>query len=190
MGHDRLLIPGETCWRVDRADRFAPIVDAADYFTHIKTAMLRAQHRIMLIGWDLDARMTFEPNRKSLPGPNQLGTFLYWMLWKRPTLEVYLLKSNLRLLPAFDGIWYGVTPVAFVNQITSRRMHFAVDGARPTGAVHHQKIAVVDDAVAFCGGLDLTVDRWDTRAHEHDSRGRRTFGRGYGPRHEVAAAVA
>jgi phospholipase D1/2 len=56
--------------------------------------------------------------------------------------------------------------------------------------VHHQKIAVVDDAVAFCGGLDLTVDRWDTRAHEHDSRRRRTFGRGYGPRHEVAAAVA
>ena len=57
------------------------------------------------------------------------------------------------------------------------------------GAVHHQKIAVIDDSVAFCGGLDLTVDRWDTSAHEHDNRGRRTVGRSYGPRHEVAAAV-
>ena len=72
------------------------------------------------------------------------------------------MKSNLRLLPAFDGIWFGLTPVSVVNQISSKRMHFAIDGARPTGAVHHQKIAVVDDAVAFCGGLDLTVDRWDT----------------------------
>jgi len=143
----------------------------------------------MLIAWDLDARMTFERGAKTLPGPNQLGTFLYWLLWKRPDLEVYLLKSNLRLLPAFDGIWYGIAPVALVNRISSKRMHFAVDGARPTGAVHHQKIAVIDDAVAFCGGIDLTIARWDTSAHEHDSRSRRTLGRGYGPRHEVAAAV-
>ena len=189
MGDDRLLVSGRTCWRVERADQFACIIDAADYFRHAKAAMLRAQHRIMLIGWDLDARMTFERGNKTLPGPNQLGAFLYWMLWKRPDLEIYLLKSNLRLLPALDGIWYGVTPVSVVNQISSRRMHFAIDGARPTGAVHHQKIAVVDDAVAFCGGLDLTVDRWDTRAHERDSRGRRTVGRSYGPRHEVATAV-
>ena len=115
-----LLIPGQTCWRIARADRFACIVDAADYFNHVKTAMLRAQHRIMLVGWDLDARMTFERGDKTLPGPNQLGAFLYWMLWKRPNLEVYLLKSNLRLLPAFDGIWFGLTPVSFVNQFTQQ----------------------------------------------------------------------
>ncbi len=189
MGDDRLLISGQTCWRVAHADQFACIIDAADYFRHVKTAMMRAQHRIMLIGWDLDSRMTFERGEKTLPGPNQLGAFLYWLLWKRPSLEAYLLKSNLRLLPAFDGIWFGLTPVSVVNQISSRRMHFAIDGARPTGAVHHQKIAVVDDAVAFCGGLDLTVDRWDTPAHEDDNRARRTVGRSYGPRHEVAAAV-
>lgn len=189
MDDDRILVPGDTCWRVARADKFACIVDAADYFRHVKTAMLRARHRIMLIGWDLDARMTFERGEKTLPGPNQLGAFLYWLLWKRPALEAYLLKSNLRLLPAFDGIWFGLTPVSVVNQISNKRMHFAIDGARPTGAVHHQKIAVIDDAVAFCGGLDLTVDRWDTPAHEHGSRNRRTIGRGYGPRHEVATAV-
>jgi phosphatidylserine/phosphatidylglycerophosphate/cardiolipin synthase-like enzyme len=189
MTDDRLLIQDQTCWRVARADQFACIIDAADYFRHVKTAMMRAQHRIVLIGWDLDSRMTFERGKKTLPGPNQLGAFLYWLLWKRPRLEAYLLKSNLRLLPALDGIWFGLTPVSVVNQISSRRMHFAIDGARPMGAVHHQKIAVVDDAVAFCGGLDLTVDRWDTSAHEHDSRARRTVGRSYGPRHEVAAAV-
>lgn len=151
--------------------------------------MLRARHRILLIGWDFDARMTFERGVKTLPGPNQLGAFLYWMLWKRPALEIYLLKSNLRLLPAFDGIWYGLTPVALVNQISSRRIHFAIDGAHPTGSVHHQKIVAVDDSVAFCGGIDLTLDRWDTRAHDHDNRARRTLGRSYGPRHDVAAAV-
>jgi phosphatidylserine/phosphatidylglycerophosphate/cardiolipin synthase-like enzyme len=186
---DRLLTPGQTCWRVARADQFACVIDAADYFKHVKAAMLRAQHRIMLIGWDFDARMTFERGAKTLPGPNQLATFLYWMLRKRPAVEVYVLKSNLRLLPVFDGIWFGLTPVALLNQINTKRMHLAVDGAHPTGSVHHQKIAIIDDAMAFCGGLDLTVDRWDTRAHQHDSHSRKPLGRSYGPRHEVAAAV-
>jgi phosphatidylserine/phosphatidylglycerophosphate/cardiolipin synthase-like enzyme len=186
---DRLLTPGQTCWRVARADQFARIIDAADYFHHVKAAMLCARHRIMLIGWDFDARTTFERGIKTLPGPNQLSAFLYWMLWKRSDLEVYLLKSNLRLLPAFDGIWFGLTPVALMNQISSKRMHFAIDGAHPTGSVHHQKIVVIDDEVAFCGGIDLTVGRWDTRAHGHESHRRRTLGRGYGPRHDVAAAV-
>lgn len=189
MHDDRLLTPGQTCWRVAHADQFACIIDAACYFKHLKAAMLRARHRIMLIGWDFDARMTFERGVKTLPGPNQLSAFLYWMLWKRPGLEIYLLRSNLRLLPAFDAIWFGLAPVALVNQISSKRIRFAVDGAHPIGSVHHQKIVVIDDAVAFSGGIDLTIDRWDTRAHAHDSRGRRTVGRSYGPRHDVGAAV-
>lgn len=189
VGDDRLLLPGQTCWQLARADQFSHIIDAADYFKHVKAAMLRAQHRIMLIAWDLDARMSFERGTKTLPGPNQLGAFLYWLMWKRPELEIYLLKSNLRLLPAFDDLWYGITPVTLMNRLSSKNMHFAVDPAHPVGAVHHQKIVVVDDAVAFCGGLDLTIERWDTPAHEDENRGRRTFGRSYGPRHEVATAV-
>lgn len=184
-----MLVAGQTCWRVERAGQFACVIDGADYFRHVKAAMLRAQHRIMLIGWDFDTRIVLERGTTTLPGPNQLGTFLYWLLWKRPKLDVYVLKSNLRLLSAFDDIWYGFTPVAVVNRLSSRRMHLAVDGAHPTGSVHHQKITVVDDALAFCGGIDLTLDRWDTREHVHDDRARRAFGRSHGPRHEVAAAV-
>src|SRR6478672_8198709 len=77
VGDDRLLTPGQTCWRVARADQVACIIDAADYFLHVKVAMLRARHRIMLIGWDFDARTTFERGIKTIPGPNQLSAFLY-----------------------------------------------------------------------------------------------------------------
>jgi phospholipase D1/2 len=174
---------------LERADRFACIVDAADYFHHCKAAMLRARRRIILIGWDFDTRTAFERGGKTLPGPNQLGTFFGALLRKRPTLEIFVLKSNLRLIPAFGGLWGGVTPVAFLNLFSSERMHFAIDGAHPTGSVHHQKLVVVDDAVAFCGGIDFTTDRWDTREHLDRSRFRRALGRSYGPRHEVAAAV-
>ncbi|AFM15484.1 phosphatidylserine/phosphatidylglycerophosphate/cardiolipin synthase [Mycolicibacterium chubuense NBB4] len=185
----RLLTPGETCWRTAHAERFSHLIDGADYLYHVKSAMLGARRRIMIIGWDLDYRTAFEAPGPSLAGPNHLGPFLHWLVWRRPDLEVYLLKSNLRLLPAFDGFWFGVTPVTLVNRITSPRMHFAVDGAHPTGAVHHQKIVVVDDAVALCGGIDLTLGRWDTRAHRRHDPGRTAAGHSYGPRHEVATAV-
>ncbi|MCF8608648.1 hypothetical protein L5G28_00505 [Gordonia sp. HY285] len=29
----------------------------------------------------------------------------------------------------------------------------------------HQKIAVIDDKIAFGGGIDMTVERWDTSDH-------------------------
>jgi phospholipase D1/2 len=183
---DRILRPGETCWRTARSDRFSRIVDGADYLADVKSAMLRAKRRIMLIGWDFDYRTAFEADKKSLPGPNHLGTFLHWLVWRRPDLRVYLLKSNLRLLPAFDGFWFGIAPVGLLNVITPPRMHFAVDGAHPPGAVHHQKIVVADDAIAFCGGIDLTLGRWDTRMHLGDDPRRKGAGQPYGPRHEVA----
>jgi phosphatidylserine/phosphatidylglycerophosphate/cardiolipin synthase-like enzyme len=188
-GTQPLIVPGETCWQSATADRYAAIVDGADYLRHVKSAMLSAQRRIVIIGWDLDYRTAFERGTTTLEGPNQLGFFLYWLLWRRRNLNVYLLKSNLRLLPAFDGFWFGVTPVRLLNQLTSARMHFAVDGAHPTGAVHHQKIVVVDDAVAFCGGIDLTIGRWDTSEHRARDVRRDGPGEPYGPRHEVAAAV-
>ncbi|MGW0160397.1 phospholipase D-like domain-containing protein [Mycobacterium sp. NPDC003323] len=184
-----LLSPGETCWRTVEADRYAPVIDGADYLRQVKSAMLGAENRILLVGWDFDARMTFEPGRATLPGPNQLGPFLFWLLWRRPHLKVYVLKSNLRLLPVFERYWYSIVPVQWLNRITSQRMHLAVDGAHPTGAVHHQKIVVIDDAVAFCGGIDLTLGRWDTRSHDAQDPGRRAAGETYGPRHEVAAVM-
>ncbi|WP_304112456.1 phospholipase D-like domain-containing protein [Mycolicibacterium bacteremicum] len=189
MAENKLLSPGQTCWRTVEADRFAPIVDGADYLRCVKSAMLGAENRILLIGWDFDARTTFEPGGGTLPGPNQLGPFLFWLLWRRPHLKVYVLKSNLRLLPVFERYWYSIVPVQWLNRITSARMHLAVDGAHPTGAVHHQKVVVIDDAVAFCGGIDLTLGRWDTRAHDAVEPGRRAAGEAYGPRHEVATVV-
>ena len=74
---DRILRQGDTCWRTARAERFSRIVDGADYLAQVKSAMLRARHRIMLIGWDFDYRTAFEADKGSLPGPNHLAPFLH-----------------------------------------------------------------------------------------------------------------
>jgi phospholipase D1/2 len=72
------------------------------------------------------------------------------------------------------------------------RIAFKLDGAHPPGAAHHHKIVVIDDAVAFCGGIDMTGDRWDTSEHrDDDPRRRRPFTRrAYGPWHDATTAVS
>ncbi|MCZ7563465.1 MAG: VTT domain-containing protein [Burkholderiales bacterium] len=81
-------------------------------------------------------------------------------------------------------------PIYTLGWRTHRRLHFHLDGRHPVGASHHQKIVVIDDALAFVGGLDLTVRRWDTPAHRADEPRRvDPAGEPYAPFHDVQIMV-
>jgi phosphatidylserine/phosphatidylglycerophosphate/cardiolipin synthase-like enzyme len=68
-----------------------------------------------------------------------------------------------------------------------RRIDFKFDTAHPPGCSHHQKIAVLDNRLAVCGGIDMTVRRWDTREHKaRDPRRRTPGGAHYGPWHDAS----
>jgi len=184
---DRILRPGDTCWRMARADRAGLIVDAQNYFRAVKEAMLAARDTILLIGWDFDLRILLEPDGPTLEGPNQLGEFLRWIAKTRPNLKIYVLKWDLGMIQALGR---GSTPLMLLNWTTTENIRFHLDGAHPPGAAHHQKIVVIDDTFAFCGGIDMTADRWDTRGHaDDDGRRRRPSGRPYGPWHDATMAL-
>jgi len=188
MSHNsQLTKAGRNCWRIERANRLALIIDAEAYFKAIKEAILAARHSVFLVGWDFDTRIKFEPEGKTLDGPNKLGPFLRWIDKHRADVQVFVLKWD---LGAIHALGRGTTPLAILDWMTSKRIHFKLDGAHPTAAAHHQKVVVVDDVLAFCGGIDMTADRWDTREHrDDDPRRRRPSGRRYGPWHDVSTVV-
>jgi phospholipase D1/2 len=69
-------------------------------------------------------------------------------------------------------------------------IRFCLDDCVPIGSSQHQKIVVIDDAVAFSGGLDITVRRWDTSDHRLGEPHRvDTSGRPYRPFHDVQMMV-
>ncbi|MCR9110262.1 MAG: VTT domain-containing protein [Rhodobacteraceae bacterium] len=54
----------------------------------------------------------------------------------------------------------------------------------------HQKIVVIDNAIAFTGGLDLTIERLDNSEHCAEANRRvTTGGKHYPPHHDVQVAV-
>lgn len=187
--HEPLLRQGATCWRIERADRLAIIIDAADYFATIKAAIRKARHSVMMIGWDFDTRIVLDPRDRGSDVPNTLGKFLNWVVESRPDLRIYVLRWD---LGAIQAIGRGSTPIVILDWMTDERIRFKLDGAHPVGSAQHQKIVVIDDALGFCGGIDMTADRWDTREHLDDEphRIRPTTKRRFGPWHDVSTAVA
>jgi phosphatidylserine/phosphatidylglycerophosphate/cardiolipin synthase-like enzyme len=183
------LLPqaGESCWRIEQAGQAAVIVDAEDYFRVARAAMMNAKRRIMLIGWDFDARIRLG-NAEDPPGvPHKVGPFISWLVDRNPDLEVYLLRWDLGALKIF---FRGRTIFRFIRWMWHRRIHTRLDSVHPTGASHHQKIVVIDDCFAFCGGIDMTDERWDTSAHRDDDPDRKgASGKPYKPWHDATTAL-
>ena len=186
---ETLLVPGETCWRIERADRFAVFIDAADYFAALKWSVLRARRRVLFIGWDFDPRIQMDPRRAGTARSDRLGRVLEAAVRKNPELQIGVLHWDVGTLIALAR---GLAPLTLLNRHTPDRLTLTVDTNHPVGGAHHQKIVVIDDCLAFAGGIDVTTDRWDTSEHRDGHRLRRRPGsrRPSGPWHDVTSVVS
>jgi len=183
---DAAFEPGRNCWKIANATRASVIVDADAYFHDARKAMAQARHRIMLIGWDFDARMKLG-DAGADGGPETVGDFILWLVERTPTLEIFVLRWD---VGALKSITRGKTVVKLVQWMLHPRVEVRLDSAHPTGSSHHQKIVVIDDCFAFCGGIDMTEGRWDTRAHVDDDPGRvGPSGNANMPWHDATTAI-
>ena len=180
-------------WCYARASRAHVVIDAADYYDLMQDAMLAAEQRIMLIGWDFDTRIRLGEGRRwwNLPRrdiwPARLGAFVVWLVKRRRKLEVRVLKWN---FGALKFIFRGSMIVDLFRWLFQRGIAFKFDAAHPLGGSHHQKVVVIDDRFAVCGGIDMTSDRWDTPEHiDLDPRRKRSGGKLYGPWHDLSLLV-
>ena len=163
--------PGRNCWRVETAERLAVIIDGKAYFRALREALLKARRLVMMIGWDFDFEIEMLPGESDADGlapdgfPNRVGPFLDAIVDQREELDIFLLKWSGGALIAPGGI----LPALQVKLLSPDQIHLAFDGRHPLGACHHQKIVVIDDSLAFCGGIDVTDGRWDDRDHLDDN---------------------
>jgi len=183
-----LLLPGETCWRTERAERAAVLVDTEAYFTALYEALRKARRSILMLGWGFDPRTRLFPDGRDGPDdPDEIGHILLRLARARPELDIRLL------------IWKSALPIAASQEFFPHKARkwfegtnvtFRLDDQVPLGACHHQKVVVIDDRLAFCGGGDISVDRWDTPGHlDDDQRRIMPDQECHAPRHEVMILV-
>lgn len=182
-----LLQPGRTCWRVERAGRIRPLVDAEAYFRAVSDALSKARYSVLVLGWDLEPRTRLVRTGDHRPPSGTLQDLLEDLVTRRPELRINVLIWDMSL---FVAVQHPTMTFRMARWTNPDRLRYELDGQHPLGACHHQKVIVVDDSVAFCGGMDIAGDRWDTRAHhDRDPLRRKPDGSPYPPHHDVALAV-
>src|SRR4051794_4433298 len=184
-----ILRPGRNVWRIEQARRVAVLIDGAAFFDAVRAAFLNAQRSIFIVGWDIDSRTRLVGEHDCPDGGYSpiLAEFLTQLVDTRPDLHVYLLLWDYSIVYASERELF---PRLSLDWATPSRVTLCLDDAVPFGSSQHQKLIVVDDVIAFSGGLDLTLRRWDTREHQPVNPSRIDASeRPYPPFHDVAMMV-
>jgi phosphatidylserine/phosphatidylglycerophosphate/cardiolipin synthase-like enzyme/uncharacterized membrane protein YdjX (TVP38/TMEM64 family) len=183
-----VLRPKRNVWRIEHARRVAVLIDGAAFFRSVRKAFLKARRRIMVVGWDIDSRTRLVGETEPDDGlPASLSELLSELVRRRPELRIDLLLWDYSVLYAGERELF---PRLSLQWQTPEQVTLCLDNTVPLGCSQHQKIIVVDDALAFSGGLDLTIRRWDTSEHAiNEERRVAPDGAPYAPFHDVQMMV-
>ena len=159
------------------------MVDCADFYRALHQAIVQAKHSIFILGWEIDSAIELlrGEDKKKANAPTVAADLLAWKAKQNPQLKIYLLRwessvfIDERELMA-EQSWATKTP---------ENVHICLDNMIPLGGSQHQKIILVDDQIAFSGGMDLARQRWDERQHRIVEPDRVDISGAYGPYHDV-----
>ncbi|MEP9368945.1 phospholipase D-like domain-containing protein [Xanthobacter sp. VNH20] len=178
--HAPVLLEKYNCSCIANANAAKILIDGAAYFAQLEAALRTAQRSILIIGWDFDGRVQLRRDDGACPA---IGDLLRALVEERPELNVRILVWSSAVVHApsapsellFGGAWQD-----------HPRIDLRLDTTHPIYGAHHQKVVCIDGARAFVGGMDITIDRWDTPAHiVDDPRRRSPGGTPYPPVHDV-----
>lgn len=162
---DRILSETRNCWKVVKARRVGLIIDGQDYFRALRESLSEARESIFLLGWDIHSKLRLAREEHEDELPAELGPLLDEIARRRPGLQIHILSWDFSMIYAMEREFF---PTYKLRWTSHDRVRFCLDGEHPVGASQHQKLVVIDDQVAFCGGIDVGKWRWDTSEHRVD----------------------
>jgi phospholipase D1/2 len=173
-----LLQEGKNCWKITEVECLAVLIDAAAFYEAFAKTAEHAQESILILAWDIDWR-----TRLIEESEETFAEFLLKLVKRNPRLHINILEWDFAMIYARER---GILPMFGVGVPSHRRIHYHKDEVHPVAGSHHQKIIVIDDHISFCGGLDITRQRWDTPEHKPaDPRRIDPSGIKYEPFHDV-----
>lgn len=183
-----LLVPSETCATIVENARGGLLVDGRDFYRAFYDAACKAEHTVLMAGWQFSSSVELVrgADATACDLPTSLIAMLTELCNRKPDLQVYMLPWDSS--PIFTFEREPLQRLKF-HLKGHERIHWKMDNAHPPGASHHQKLIVIDRAIAFVGGMDVCDSRWDDRAHRAELAERCSGSHSYTPYHDVQAYV-
>jgi phosphatidylserine/phosphatidylglycerophosphate/cardiolipin synthase-like enzyme len=136
------------------------LIDGADALPRLASELETARSHVHLAGWYVSPEFALDRT-----GDRTTLRTLLGRLAERIPVRVLLWAGS--PLPLFHPDRHDVARVREALTLGTR-IEVALDSKERPMHCHHEKIVVIDDEVAFVGGIDLTSyagDRFDTPAH-------------------------
>ncbi|GAB2985708.1 phospholipase [Amycolatopsis acidiphila] len=149
---------------VRRGNRVEVLVDGEEALPAIQAAIRNATSHVHIANWHAspDFRLTREPGaptlRELLATTADRGVDVRLLLWAGPPVPAF--QPTRGLVRSEQRKFTENTAVRCVLDARERTLH-----------CHHEKLVIVDDTVAFVGGVDFTAlegDRHDSPEHPPD----------------------
>ncbi len=162
----------EAAGRSNRFDSFAPerdgpsevkwLVDGKDYMSEVADSINNATYEVLITGWEFrynlflkcsDSKNATEKWRLDmlLKKKAMEGVHIYILLYNAPP---YLLKLGNEAADELNEN-ANITVLYHPHRLFRNTVRWS----------HHEKLVVIDRSLAFVGGIDLALGRWDTSAH-------------------------
>ena len=171
QNYSSILQEGKNCWKIVRSSHASIVIDCGNYYRDLHEAICKARHSVFILGWDIDGRIELLRGKDSRHSDCPTGLFdlLQWKARQNPEMAIYLNRWDYSVYQAAEREAFGEIKWRYHSP---PNIHYCLDNIIPLGACHHQKIVVIDDEIAFCGGMDIALQRWDFREHypENDDR--------------------
>ena len=151
-------------------------VDGKDYYLDLKQKLETAKESIFITDWWMSPEIWLErpvdsqiymalefqkKDRKEIPPYIRLKDILYQLAIKG--IKIYIL--------IYQECSYALTLDSQHTQNSLEKLHPNIIVTRhPSGLTdllwsHHEKLVIIDQIIAYVGGLDLCWGRWDTNNH-------------------------
>jgi phospholipase D1/2 len=140
-------------------------IDGKDYFSTLNAELWKAEREIFITDWWLSPEMYL---KRPISLENEADA-------EKHRLD-YILKERAEAgVKIFILVWKEVELAGLYNastyvKTTLMKLHKNIKVIRHPRTLismwsHHEKIVVIDQAIAFLGGLDICYGRWDMQSH-------------------------
>lgn len=138
-------------------------VDGESYFDAVAGALEAAEEEIFLAGWWISPELYL---RRPITAGHEWRLDNVLKRKAEAGVKIFILVyKEVELALSIDSAYTKAKLVSLHSNIKVLRHPDHITGAGVVRWAHHEKLVVIDQKVAFIGGLDLCFGRWDNSSH-------------------------
>lgn len=158
-----------------RGNAVAALIDGRDYMADLKQSLAACDRQLLVAGWEFSCALRLDPVIENgvLAGKTMIDAVCA-VAERGGDVRALIFDVPTTSLPAHFQKLQAPSNLAFAEKINAAGGDAILDGRlaiTPTISSHHQKFVVAVSSepsatVAYVGGIDLALDRWDTPEHK------------------------